>query len=86
MTATATETLFNREPERILAQVERGEAVFIEKHGSPCAVMIPHPQRTSGAQLAQRLRLLKPAPAAAAAVAELIEGMNHAGRTPWHPA
>ena len=83
MSATATATTYNREPSKILGQVERGETVFVEKYGEPCAVMIPHPRRTSGADLARRMQHLKPCPEAADAVAALIKGMNDAG-TVWN--
>jgi antitoxin (DNA-binding transcriptional repressor) of toxin-antitoxin stability system len=80
MIATATATLYNREPSKILGRVERGETVIIEKHGEPCAFMIPHPHKTSGAELARRLRRLKPMPEAANAVKKLVKGMDDASR------
>ena len=80
MTATATATSFTREPSKILGQVIGGESVFIEQDGEPCAVMIPHPRRTSGMDLACRMRLLKPAPEAAEAVEALIKRMDDASR------
>ena len=83
MTATATATTYNREPSKILGQVERGQTVFVEKYGEPCMVMIPHPRRTSGAEVAKRMEHLKPDPEAADAVENLIQGMDHAGRASW---
>ncbi len=51
-----------------------------EKHGEPRKFKTPHPQITSGAELARRLRKLKPAPEAAAEVAAIIKGMDDASR------
>jgi prevent-host-death family protein len=80
MITNATATLFNREPSKVLGRAERGDTVVIEKHGEPCAVLIPHPRKTSGAELARRLRRLKPMPEAAEAVEKLIKGMDDASR------
>jgi len=80
MITNATATLFNREPSKVLGRAERGETIFVEKFGEPCAVLIPHPRKTSGAELALRLRRLKPAPKAADAVEALIKGMDDASR------
>ncbi len=83
MTATASATTYNREPSKILGQVQRGETVFVEKHGETCAIIIPSPPRTSGADLARRMKHLKPAPEAADAVAAIIKGLDHAGKSAW---
>jgi prevent-host-death family protein len=80
MTATATATQLNREPARILEQVERGDTVIIEKHGLPVCVMIPQPGKTSAAQLTRRLQELPPAPAAADELDAIIQRMNDASR------
>ena len=80
MIATETATRYNREPSKILGQVERGQTVLIQKHGAPCAVMIPYPQKTSGDEMARRLRRLKPMPQASAEVEKLIKGMDDASR------
>lgn len=80
MIATETATRLNREPSKILGQVERGNTVVIEKNGEPCAVFIPYPRRTSGAEMARRLRRLKPMPEAAKEVKELLQDMDNASR------
>jgi prevent-host-death family protein len=80
MITNATATLFNREPSKVLGRAERGDTIVIEKQGEPCAVLIPHPRKTSGAELARRLRRLKPMPEAADAVENLIKGMDDASR------
>lgn len=80
MITNATATLFNREPSKVLGRAERGETVFVEKFGEPCAILIPHPRKTTGADLARRVGRLKPAPAAATAVESLIKGMDDASR------
>jgi antitoxin (DNA-binding transcriptional repressor) of toxin-antitoxin stability system len=80
MITSASATLLNREPSKVLGRAERGETIFVEKFGEPTVVMIPHPRRTSGADLARRLKHLKPMPAAAAAVEKLIKGMDDASR------
>jgi prevent-host-death family protein len=85
MIATETATRFNREPSKILGQAERGDTVIIEKHGEPCAVLIPHPRRTSGAEMARRLGRLKPSPQAADTVENLIKGMDDASRRSFGP-
>ena len=76
MIAKASAASYHREPSKILGQVERGDTVVIEKGGEPCAVIIPYPHRTSGAELARRLPCLKPAPTAADAMEALIQGME----------
>jgi antitoxin (DNA-binding transcriptional repressor) of toxin-antitoxin stability system len=80
MITSASATLLNREPSKVLGRAERGETIFVEKFGEPTAVMIPHPRRTSGADLARRLKLLKPMPRAAAAVENFVKGMDDASR------
>jgi antitoxin (DNA-binding transcriptional repressor) of toxin-antitoxin stability system len=80
MIATATAKELNLEPSRILEQVERGDTVVIERHGLPICVMIPQPRKTSGAELALKLRQLEPAPQAASEVEAVIQSMNDAGR------
>jgi prevent-host-death family protein len=68
------------EPSKLLERAERGETVMIEKSGEPCAVIIPHPRRTSGAEIARRLRGLKPMPEAADAVEKAIKDMDETSR------
>ena len=84
MIATETATNFNREPSRILSKAERGQTVLIEKHGRPCAVLIPYPQPTSGDEMARRLSKLQSNQAAhreaAAEVEKLIKDMDDASR------
>lgn len=73
MIATETATDFNREPSRVLGRAERGQTVIIEKHGRPCAVLIPYPQPTSGGEMARRLAKLQPNQAAHRQAAEKVE-------------
>jgi antitoxin (DNA-binding transcriptional repressor) of toxin-antitoxin stability system len=54
--------------------------VVIEKFGEPCAVIIPHPRKTSGAEIAKRLRRLKPMPDAAGAVEKIVKNMDDVSR------
>ena len=85
MIANETATRFNREPSKVLGQVERGDTVLVQKHGVPVAAMIPMPHTTSGAAIARRLANLAPAPDAAAAVEKIIKEMDHASRASSHP-
>ena len=85
MISTATATTYYRDPSKILGRVELGDTVVIEKHGEPCAVVIPYPRRTSGAQLARRLRQLNSAPEAADTLEALIKGMDDASRRSLDP-
>lgn len=80
MIATESATTFNREPSRVLSKAERGQTVLIEKHGRPCAVLIPYPQPTSGDEMARRLRRLKPMPETAAEMEKLMKDLDHASR------
>jgi len=80
MIVTSTATELNREPSRILGQVERGNTVVIEKHGLQVAWMIPEPRKTSGAQLARQLARLKPAPEAARELEAILKGMDDVSR------
>jgi prevent-host-death family protein len=80
MITNATATLLNRRPSKVLRRAERGETVVIEKFGEPCAVIIPHPRKTSGTQIAKRLRRLKPMPEAAASVEKTIKSMDDVSR------
>jgi len=80
MITVATATLLNLEPSKVLGRAERGETVVIEKLGEPCAVIIPHPRKTSGSEMAKRLRRLRPAPEAADAVEKIIKDMDAASR------
>jgi prevent-host-death family protein len=80
MITTETATNFNREPSRILSKAERGQTVLIEKHGRPCAVLIPYPQPASGDEMARRLRRLDPMPEAAAEMEKLMEELDDASR------
>ncbi|MDD5140244.1 MAG: hypothetical protein PHY43_08310 [Verrucomicrobiales bacterium] len=80
MIATETATRYNREPSKVLGQVERGQTVLIEKHGFPTAAMIPMPQMTSGAAIARRMEHLKPAPEAADAMEKILKRMDDASR------
>jgi antitoxin (DNA-binding transcriptional repressor) of toxin-antitoxin stability system len=78
--AAATAEEFEREPARILGQVESGDTVIIQQDGLPVCMMIPQPGRTSGAELARKLRNLEPAPEAAGEVEAVIQQMNDASR------
>ncbi len=80
MIAVETATRYNREPSKVLGQVERGQTVLIEKHGLAVVAMITMPHITSGAAIARRMADLKPAPESADAMEKLIQGMNDAGR------
>jgi antitoxin (DNA-binding transcriptional repressor) of toxin-antitoxin stability system len=80
MITNATATFLNREPSKVLGRAERGETILIEKFGEVCAVIIPHPRQSSGAEIAKRLRRLKPMPEAADAVEKLIKNMDDASR------
>lgn len=80
MIVTETATRHNREPSKILGQVESGQTVLIAKHGGIRAAMIPYPHKTSGDEMARRLRRLKPMPGAADKVEKLIKGMDDASR------
>ena len=80
MITSASATLLNREPSKVLERAERGETVMIEKSGETCAVIIPHPRKTSGAEMARRLRRFKPMPEAADAVEKVIKDMDEASR------
>ena len=64
----------------MLGRAERGETVLIEKFGEPCAAVIPYPRKTSGSEIARRLRRLKPMPEAADAVEKLVKDMNEVSR------
>jgi antitoxin (DNA-binding transcriptional repressor) of toxin-antitoxin stability system len=78
MTATATATVFNREPSKLLAQTERGTTIMVEKNGQATAALIPQPHKTSGAEFARRLARMKPQPETADAVEAIIRGMDEA--------
>ncbi|HEY3760695.1 MAG TPA: hypothetical protein VGN23_03010 [Verrucomicrobiae bacterium] len=80
MITNATATLLNRRPSKVLGRAQRGETVVIEKFGEPCAVIIPHPRKTSGAEIAKRLRRLKPMPDAAGAVEKIVKNMDDVSR------
>lgn len=80
MIAIETATRYNREPSRVLGRVERGQTVLIEKHGLPVVAMIPMPRATDGPAIARRMEHLKPAPAAADALADILKGMDDADR------
>jgi antitoxin (DNA-binding transcriptional repressor) of toxin-antitoxin stability system len=80
MITTASAILFNREPSEVLGRAERGETVVIERSGEPCAIIIPHPRKTSGAEIARRLRRLTPMPEAADAVEKTIKDMDATSR------
>jgi len=76
MTGRATATEYNHWPSRILGRVQRGETVTVEKFGQATATMIPEPGRTSGAELARKLRAMSPQPETARALASLLEQLN----------
>lgn len=81
MIATRTARELNQEPSKVLRQVERGETVIVEKHGEPCAVIIPYPgRRVSGKELARRAAALEPDPKGAAEVEAIIKGVDNAGK------
>jgi antitoxin (DNA-binding transcriptional repressor) of toxin-antitoxin stability system len=80
MISIETATRHNREPSKVLRQVESGKTVMIEKFGEQVAAIIPWPHKTTGKDLARRLEGLRPAPEAADELEAIIEGMNHAGR------
>ena len=80
MITKATATLLNRRPSKVLGRAERGETVVIQKFGEPCAVIIPHPRKTSGTEIARRLRRLKPMPEAASSVEKIIKDMDDVSR------
>lgn len=80
MISTETATRFNREPSKILGEVQRGNSVVIEKNGEPCAIIIPYPRRTSGAEMARRLRRLKPMPEAAKEMEKILKDLDDASR------
>jgi antitoxin (DNA-binding transcriptional repressor) of toxin-antitoxin stability system len=69
---------FNRNPSRLLAKIEGGDAVIVEKHGQPTAAMIPMPRPTSGPELARRLELFKPDPETAAELDAILKQVNEA--------
>jgi len=78
MIRAATATEFNRDPSKLLGQSRRGDTILVSNYGEPTAALIPHPRRTSGAELARQLRRLKPDPETADAIAHLIKGMDEA--------
>ena len=78
MIRAATATEFNREPSKLLGQSKRGDTILVNNYGQPAAALIPHPKRTSGAELARQLRRLKPDPHTADAIAQIIKGMDEA--------
>jgi antitoxin (DNA-binding transcriptional repressor) of toxin-antitoxin stability system len=77
---TATAAEFNREPAKILGQVEGGETVCIERNGTDVAIIYPVPKSTSGAELARRLRGMKPAPEATKELEQILQQMDDASR------
>ena len=84
MIATRTARELNQEPSKVLRQVESGETVIIEKHGQPCAVIIPYSGwGISGEELARRAEGLKPDPKGAAQLSKILQEVDHAGRSSY---